>query len=321
VAERKVIVVTGATGAQGGGLARAILAEPEAGYTVRALTRDAHSEAARALAEAGAEIVSADLDDPASLERAFEGAYGAYCVTFFWAHFSPEREQSQARSMAQAAKSAGLRHVIWSTLEDTRRWLKLDDPRMPTLMERYKVPHFDAKGESDEFFRQAGVPTTFLLTSYYWDNLIHFGMGPKPGPDGTLLLALPMGDRKLPGIAAEDIGRCAWGIFKQGEGLAGRTIGIAGEHLTGVAGPGTRPRGSLCRNPAGCVSRARVPGIGRPRQHVPVQARLQRRVLRGKKHRDVALAEPAADEFRRLAERERGEDPAHLAGRAAASPR
>jgi uncharacterized protein YbjT (DUF2867 family) len=234
VAERKVIVVTGATGAQGGGLARAILAEPEAGYTVRALTRDAHSEAARALAEAGAEIVSADLDDPASLERAFEGAYGAYCVTFFWAHFSPEQEQSQARSMAQAAKSAGLRHVIWSTLEDTRRWLKLDDPRMPTLMERYKVPHFDAKGESDEFFRQAGVPTTFLLTSYYWDNLIHFGMGPKPGPDGTLLLALPMGDRKLPGIAAEDIGRCAWGIFKQGEGLAGRTIGIAGEHLTGA---------------------------------------------------------------------------------------
>ena len=234
MAERKVIVVTGATGAQGGGLARAILAEPEAGFTVRALTRDADSEAARALAAAGAEIVSADLDDPASLERAFEGAYGAYCVTFFWAHFSPDKEQAQARSMAQAAKSAGLRHVVWSTLEDTRRWLKLDDPRMPTLMERYKVPHFDAKGESDDFFRQAGVPTTFMLTSYYWDNLIHFGMGPKPGPDGTLLLALPMGDRKLPGIAAEDIGRCAWGIFKQGEGLAGRTIGIAGEHLTGA---------------------------------------------------------------------------------------
>ena len=234
MAERKVIVVTGATGAQGGGLARAILAEPEAGFTVRALTRDADSEAARALAAAGAEIVSADLDDPASLERAFEGAYGAYCVTFFWAHFSPDKEQAQARSMAQAARSAGLRHVVWSTLEDTRRWLKLDDPRMPTLMERYKVPHFDAKGESDDFFRQAGVPTTFMLTSYYWDNLIHFGMGPKPGPDGTLLLALPMGDRKLPGIAAEDIGRCAWGIFKQGEGLAGRTIGIAGEHLTGA---------------------------------------------------------------------------------------
>ena len=234
MAERKVIVVTGATGAQGGGLARAILAEPGAGYAVRAVTRDANSDAARALADAGAEVVTADLDDPASIERAFDGAYGAYCVTFFWAHFSPEREQAEARTMAQAARAAGLRHVIWSTLEDTRRWLALDDPRMPTLMERYKVPHFDAKGESDDFFRQAGVPTTFLLTSYYWDNLIHFGMGPKPGPDGTLQFVLPMGDRKLPGIAAEDIGRCAWGIFKQGTELAGRTIGVAGEHLTGA---------------------------------------------------------------------------------------
>jgi len=234
MAERKVIVVTGATGAQGGGLARAILAEPGAGYAVRAVTRDANSDAARALADAGAEVVTADLDDPASIERAFDGAYGAYCVTFFWAHFSPEREQTEARTMAQAARAAGLRHVIWSTLEDTRRWLALDDPRMPTLMERYKVPHFDAKGESDDFFRQAGVPTTFLLTSYYWDNLIHFGMGPKPGPDGTLQFVLPMGDRKLPGIAAEDIGRCAWGIFKQGTELAGRTIGVAGEHLTGA---------------------------------------------------------------------------------------
>ena len=234
MAERKVIVVTGATGAQGGGLARAILAEPGAGYAVRAVTRDANSDAARALADAGAEVVTADLDDPASIERAFDGAYGAYCVTFFWAHFSPEREQAEARTMAQAARAAGLRHVIWSTLEDTRRWLALDDPRMPTLMERYKVPHFDAKGESDDFFRQAGVPTTFLLTSYYWDNLIHFGMGPKPGPDGTLQFVLPMGDRKLPGIAAEDIGRCAWGILKQGTELAGRTIGVAGEHLTGT---------------------------------------------------------------------------------------
>lgn len=234
MAERKVIVVTGATGAQGGGLARAILAEPDAGYAVRAVTRDANSDAARALADAGAEVVTADLDDPASIERAFDGAYGAYCVTFFWAHFSPERERAEARTMAQAARAAGLRHVIWSTLEDTRRWLALDDPRMPTLMERYKVPHFDAKGESDDFFRQAGVPTTFLLTSYYWDNLIHFGMGPKPGPDGTLQFVLPMGDRKLPGIAAEDIGRCAWGIFKQGTELAGRTIGVAGEHLTGA---------------------------------------------------------------------------------------
>lgn len=136
--------------------------------------------------------------------------------------------------MARAARDAGLRHVIWSTLEDTRRWVPLSDDRMPTLMGTYKVPHFDAKGEADHVFTELGVPTTFLLTSFYWDNLIHFGMGPKKGPDGTLAFTLPMGDKKLPGIAAEDIGKCAYGIFKAGTQYVGKAVGIAGEHLTGA---------------------------------------------------------------------------------------
>lgn len=234
MADKKIIAVIGATGAQGGGLVRAILSDPAGGFAARAITRDVNSDKARALAAQGAEVVAADLDDEASLERAFTGAYGAFCVTFFWAHFSPEKELTQATAMARAAKQAGLRHVIWSTLEDTRRWVPLDDDRMPTLMGKYKVPHFDAKGEADQVFRDLGVPTTFLLTSFYWDNLIHFGMGPKRGPDGKLAFTLPMGDKKLPGIAAEDIGRCALGIFKKGPELIGKTIGIAGEHLTGA---------------------------------------------------------------------------------------
>ena len=94
--------------------------------------------------------IAADIEDAASLRRAFDGAHGAYCVTFFWAHFSPEKELTDAGTMAAAAREAGVRHVVWSTLEDTRRWIKLDDPRMPTLMGRYKVPHFDAKGEADQ---------------------------------------------------------------------------------------------------------------------------------------------------------------------------
>ena len=232
--DRKLITVFGATGSQGGGLARAILDDPDGGFAVRAVTRHVDSDKARALAAAGAEVVAADLDDAASVERAMHGAYGAYCVTNFWEHFSPEKELAQARNLAQAAKAAGVQHVIWSTLEDTRRQVPLDDARMPTLMGRYKVPHFDAKGEANAFFREAGVPTTFLLTSFYWDNLIHFGMEPKPGPDGVLQFVLPMGDAKLPGIAAEDIGRSAYGIFKAGPGLAGRTVGIAGEHLSGA---------------------------------------------------------------------------------------
>jgi uncharacterized protein YbjT (DUF2867 family) len=232
MAEQKIIAVVGATGAQGGGLVRAILDDPSGGFAARAITRDPGTDAARALARAGAEVVAADVDDEASLARAFAGAHAAYCVTFFWAHFSPDREQQQARNLAGAARTAGLRHVIWSTLEDTRKRVPLDDPRMPTLMGHFKVPHFDAKGEADAVFTASGVPTTFLLTSFYWDNLIHFGMGPQRGPDGKLGITFPMGDRKLPGIAAEDIGRCAYGVFKRGPELIGRTVGVAGEHPT-----------------------------------------------------------------------------------------
>jgi uncharacterized protein YbjT (DUF2867 family) len=125
--------------------------------------------------------------------------------------------------------------VIWSTLEDTRRWVPLSDERMPTLMGKYKVPHFDAKGEADHLFTDLGVPTTLLLTSFYWDNFIHFGMGPKKGPDGALAITLPMGDKKLPGIDAGDIGACAHGIFKKGPEYVGKTVGVAGDHLTGDA--------------------------------------------------------------------------------------
>jgi uncharacterized protein YbjT (DUF2867 family) len=231
--DRKIIAVVGATGAQGGGLVRAILEDPAGGFAARALTRDPGSEAARRLAEVGAEVVAADVDDPESLKRAFAGAYGAFCVTFFWAHFSPEKELAQAGHMAAAAADAGLRHVIWSTLEDTRRWVPLDDDRMPTLMGKYKVPHFDAKGEADRLFTDRGVPTTFLLTSFYWDNFIFFGSGPQRGEDGRLLLTMPLGDARLPGIAAEDIGRAAYGIFREGTGLVGQTVGIAAGKLTG----------------------------------------------------------------------------------------
>jgi len=232
--EKKIIAIVGATGAQGGGLVQAILKDAQGGFAVRALTRNANSAKATALAQQGAQVVTADLDDEASIVKALAGAHGAYFVTNFWEHFSPDKEQAQARNLAAAARHAGVRHVIWSTLEDTRKWVPLSDDRMPTLMGKFKVPHFDAKGEADAYFRDAGVPTTFLLTSFYWDNLIHFGMGPKPTGDGRLAFTMPMGEKKLPGIAAEDIGRCAYGIFRKGAGTIGQTIGIAGEHLTGA---------------------------------------------------------------------------------------
>ena len=233
MAEKKIVAVVGATGAQGGGLARAILEDPTSDFAVRALTRKSQSEKAQALSARGAAVVQADIDDVESIARAFAGADAAFCVTNFWEHFSPERERQQAHNLAEAAARAGVRHVVWSTLEDTRERVPLDDDRMPTLMGRYKVPHFDAKGEADQRFRELGVPTTFLRTSFYWDNLIFFGLGPKRGEDGVLRLVLPMGDKRLAGIAVEDIGRCAYGIFRSGASLIGQTVGIAGGYLTG----------------------------------------------------------------------------------------
>jgi uncharacterized protein YbjT (DUF2867 family) len=176
--------------------------------------------------------VAGDIDDPSTLDSAFDGAYGAYCVTNFWEHLSAEREIAQATAMARACRKAGVRHVIWSTLEDTRKWVPLGDARLPTLQGKYKVPHFDGKGASDHVFA-AEVPTTYLLAAFYWENFLYFGMGPRKAPDGNLVLALPLGGVKLPGIAAEDVGKCAYGVFSRGISTVGQRIGIAGDVLSG----------------------------------------------------------------------------------------
>lgn len=230
---KKIITVFGATGAQGGSLAYAILNDANSEFAVRAVTRNVSSDKAKDLARLGAEVVAGDVDQPESVQKALEGAYGAYFVTFFWSHYSPEKEIEQAKVFANAAKKAGIKHAIWSTLEDTREFVPLHDNRMPTLNEKYKVPHFDGKGEANKYFTQAGVPTTFFYPSFYWDNFIYFGAGPKKGADGQLVLTLPIGDAKMGGIAAEDIGKCAYGIFKKGHQLVGKKVGVAGEQLTG----------------------------------------------------------------------------------------
>ena len=232
MADKKIIAVVGATGSQGGGLVRAILNDPKGGFGVRAIVRDVNSLKAKELAKLGAEVVPGDVDDVESLKKAFKGAYGAFCVTFYWAHMSPDREIANAKALATAAKAAGVQHAIWSTLEDVRKFVPLSDNRMPTIQGKYKCPHFDTKGESNRFFTDLGVPVTFLQTTFYWDNFINFGLGPKKGPDGKLAITFPMGDKKVAGIAAEDIGKCAYGIFKKGREFIGKTVSIAGEFLT-----------------------------------------------------------------------------------------
>ncbi|WP_020390268.1 NmrA/HSCARG family protein [Kribbella catacumbae] len=239
--DKKLIAVVGATGSQGGGLVQAILADAGQRFAVRALTRNARSEKSLALVAAGAEVVEADLDDEASLRKAFDGADGAFVVTNYWvertraeeaARTRAEMELKQAENAARAAKDAGVAHVIWSTLEDTRLHFGETD-RVPSLDDgRYKVPHFDAKGEANELFTKYGLPTTFLQTTFYFNALLQ-GMGPVRGEDGKLVLTLPMADQPLSGIAPEDIGKAALAIFARGDEFIGRTVSIAGDHSTG----------------------------------------------------------------------------------------
>jgi uncharacterized protein YbjT (DUF2867 family) len=230
VADKKIIAVVGSTGSQGGGLVQSILSDPNGGFAARAITRDPSKDKAKAMAAQGAEVVAANIDDVESLKKAFAGAYGVYGVTNFWEHFSGEKEKAQAKNIAEAAKAAGVKHVIWSTLEDTRKLMSPDDKRMPILQEKYRVPHFDAKAEANAYF--SGVPTTLLVTSFYWDNLYLFGLAPKKDDKGVYSWTFPMGNAKLAGIAAEDIGKVAYGIFKAGNQYIGKTVGIVGENLT-----------------------------------------------------------------------------------------
>jgi uncharacterized protein YbjT (DUF2867 family) len=239
--DKKIIAVVGATGSQGGGLARAILADPDGPFALRALTRDADAPNAKELAARGAEVVEADLDDEASVRRAFDGAYGAFVVTNFWVQRTPEQEAvrtraqmelDQAETAARAAKLAGLKHVVWSTLEDTRPHFEHLGSEVPTLLDVYKVPHFDAKGEANAFFTELGVPTTFLETTFYYESLL-LGQGPHRDEKGELVLTNPMADSVMALVAAEDIGRTAYGIFRAGAKYVGRTVGLAGAHLTG----------------------------------------------------------------------------------------
>ncbi|TWP53889.1 NmrA/HSCARG family protein [Lentzea tibetensis] len=238
--EKKTIAVVGATGAQGGGLVRAILNDPQGPFTVRALTRNPHSDKARELAAKGAEVRWADLDDESSVREAFDGAHGAFVVTDYWAQQAKadkrtraEMELAQAASAARAAQKAGLRHVVWSTLEDTRPHFDRLGVDVPTVEGGFKVPHFDAKGEANATFTELGVPTTFLQTTFYYEAFVVAGQGPQRDENGNLVLTLPMADKKMALIASEDIGKTALGILRRGDELIGETVSIAGAHATG----------------------------------------------------------------------------------------
>ncbi|NXM39271.1 NMRL1 protein, partial [Gymnorhina tibicen] len=220
MAGKKLIVVFGATGAQGGSVARALL--DDGTFKVRAVTRSPRKKEAEELRRRGAEVVKADQDDEASLERALAGAYGAFIVTNFWEHCSKEKEIEQGRHLADLSKRQGLRHVVFSGLENVHQ---LTGGRLEVL-------HFDGKGMVEEYFQKIGVPTTIIRLPFYFENFLSI-FKPQKAPQGdTFVLELPMGDTPMDGMAVEDLGPVVLCLLKSPGEYIGQVIGLSTGKLT-----------------------------------------------------------------------------------------
>ncbi|XP_078519195.1 nmrA-like family domain-containing protein 1 isoform X3 [Lissotriton helveticus] len=217
---KRIIVVFGATGAQGGSVARALISDGT--FAVRAVTRDPSKSASQELKKLGAELFKGDLDHIETLKPALTGAYGAFLVTNYWEHCSKEKEVAQGKALADLSKDAGLKHVVFSGLENVK---KLTEGKLEVL-------HFDGKGEVEEYFRDINVPMTSIRLPCYFDNFLNF-FRPQKAPDGDgYVLAVPMGDIPMDGLAVDDLGPVVVGVLKDPEQFIGRDIGLSSEKLT-----------------------------------------------------------------------------------------
>ncbi|XP_030067337.1 nmrA-like family domain-containing protein 1 [Microcaecilia unicolor] len=228
MATKKLIVVLGATGAQGGSVARALLTDGT--FAVRAVTRDPEKPAAKELKQQGAQVLKGDLDDKKSLETAFTGVYGAFVVTNFWellsrnndAHLSRDKEVEQGKRVADIAKRLGLKHVVFSGLENVKKLTK----------GQLEVPHFDGKGEVEEYFRAIGVPMTSVRLSFYFENFLSYLKDQKDPSGNGYLLPYPMGDVPMDGFPVCELGPVVVSLLKAPDQYIGKDIGLSAEKLT-----------------------------------------------------------------------------------------
>ncbi len=210
----KTILVTGATGAQGGGVASHLLSSGR--YAVRCLTRKPQSERAAALRGAGAEIVQGDLEDAASLRAAMKGCYGVFGLTNYWEHF--EREYPQGKNLVDAVAAAGVEHFILSTL-----------PHANALSHgELDVPHVDTKARLEVYSRSLGLPATYVHVAFYYENFLSY-FPPRRIEDGSFVFGFPQGDTPLAAVAVEDAGGVVTALFDGGAEYKGRVVSIAGD--------------------------------------------------------------------------------------------
>jgi uncharacterized protein YbjT (DUF2867 family) len=217
---KKRILVTGGTGAQGGSVARTLLAENN--FTVRILTRNPQSEKALALQQAGAEVAAGDMDSMQSLLAAMEGCYGVYGVTNFWEHFGGEYQQGV--NLIDAVKQSGIEHFVLHTLPG---YSKLSSGKYPT-------PHCDIKAALQEYTISMGINASFVQIPFYYENFFSF-FPPQPVDENTFAFGFPQGDTKLAMVSIEDLGSVVAAIFNNPTEYKGRVIGPVGADDTCAA--------------------------------------------------------------------------------------
>jgi uncharacterized protein YbjT (DUF2867 family) len=216
MAAEKRILVTGATGAQGGSVARHLLASGS--YRVRCLTRNIQSEKAQALQQAGAELAQGDLEDIESLHNVLKGCDGVFGVTSFWEHFA--KEYAHGKNLIEAIAQSDVAHTVFSSLPPAK---KLSGGELD-------VPHFDLKAQMEEELLERGLPVTFTHVAFYYENFLFF-FPPQKQEDGSYAFGFPQGDTPLAAVAVEDLGGVVRPLFDHPEEFIGKTVGVVGDDL------------------------------------------------------------------------------------------
>lgn len=209
----RLVLVTGATGQQGGAVAKELLKK---GFAVKAMTRKPESENAKALAALGAEIVFGDLNDAASLESALKGAWGVFAIQNTW-EAGVEAEEEQGKLIAEVAKKNSVQHFVYSSVGSAHK--------------NTGIPHFDNKWRVEEKIRELGFNSYVIIRPvFFMENFASPWF--KPAIDGGTLAVAIKPETKLQMIAVEDIGKYGAWAFEKAEELNGREIDLAGDELT-----------------------------------------------------------------------------------------
>lgn len=219
---KETILVTGATGLQGGSVARFLLKSGR--YNVRCLTRDPSKPEAKELEKLGAEIVQGDFENKSSIDNAMRGVYGVYANVDYWEHpGEPEVEIREGKTLADSAKQSNVKHFIFSGLESVS---ELTGGKL-------KVPQFDDKAEVSKYCQSIGLPFTEIRLAFYMENFLK-NFKPRQADKKNWVIDIPMAEKPLDLFCCQDVGGIVLKMFDNPNEWIGKGIGVAGDSLTGL---------------------------------------------------------------------------------------